>query len=228
MLRPFFCMMPLIGLLAGVSSLKAAVLFSQGSPSGDPPRYNSDGPSSGAFPNNPSEVAENFALTGSGIPATLQWFGARSDSPLGSPETFLLRLYSNNASGFGPNSVFYEESTAVIGTDAGTAGLSYTASFVPGTLAAGKTYWLSILDNDPSTSPSGWRWGMFVSPGLDVSFRNGESGIWISTLGDEAVDFTILGLPSPEPSSLTLVVIGGLALGGLTVSRRTRRRVSTR
>jgi hypothetical protein len=220
------CAMPAIVLLTGPSSLKADVLFTQGSPTGDRPLYYSHGPNSGAFANIKSEVAEGFTLPVAATPTTLQWFGARSGAPPGSAETFLLRLYSSLAIDFVPGSqttLIYEESTSVVGTSAGGAGLSYTAPFAPGPLAAGKFYSVSILDNDPSTSASGWQWGEFTSPGLSVAFRQGESGSWVPTLGDEGVDLTVLGSPSPEPSSVILWGLGTLAFSVFAVCRSRNR-----
>jgi hypothetical protein len=109
--------------------------------------------------------------------------------------------------------VIYQESIGVVGTDAGSAGLSYSAPFTPGTLVAHRLYWLSIMDDDPSTSANGWQWGEFTS--LDefgIIVRGGETGMWVPLLGSEAVDVTILGSQSPEPSSVILFAIGGLAL----------------
>jgi hypothetical protein len=196
-------------------------LFTHGSPSGDDPLVNSHGPNSGAFSVVNAEVAEGLALTSNGTPDTVQWFGARFGSPPG-VETFLLRLYSSQGPSFPhfPDAVIYQESVDVVGTDAGSAGLSYSAPFTPGTLVAGRLYWLSIMDNDPSTSANGWRWGEFFSLDFGITIRGGETGMWSPLTGNEAVDVTILGSQRPEPSTLILRAVGGLSLSGFAIRRR--------
>jgi hypothetical protein len=224
--RPLLLILFAANLAVGVSALKAAVLFSQGSPTGDHPIGFSNGPSSGATLKN--EAAEGFVLPAGGTPSTLQWFGgATFGPPLGSGEAFLLRLYSNGFSGsfpFGPSALLYEESTNVIGADAGNAGRSYSAPFTPGALAAGTTYFVSIVENDPSTSELGWGWGEFTNPaGSTIFGRSGESGIWGFTLGDQALDFTLLGSVA-EPGSGVLLGIGALALAAAKARKRRFRR----
>jgi hypothetical protein len=210
-------------LLSCTATSRGAILFTHGSPSGDDPLVNSHGPNSGAFSVVNAEVAEGLSLTSNGTPDTVQWFGARFGSPPG-VETFLLRLYSSSGPSFPhfPDAVIYQESVNVVGTDAGSAGLFYSAPFTPGTLVAGRLYWLSIMDNDPSTSANGWRWGEFFSLDFGITIRGGETGMWGVLTGNEAVDLTILGSPSPEPSSLILLAVGGLALSGAVICRRLR------
>jgi hypothetical protein len=221
--RPLLLILFAANLAVGASALKAAVLFSQGSPTGDDPIWISNGPNSGAFVNEPYETADYFVLPAGGAPSTLQWFGlARLGAPLGSGEQFLLRLYSH---GRGPGALLYEESIDAIGTDAGSAGRSYSAPFTPGDLAAGTQYFVSVLENDPSTSGDGWRWGQFyVTSGHSLFGRGGESGPWGFTLGDQAVDFTLLGSVAPEPGSVVLLGIGVLSLAAAKARKRLLRR----
>jgi hypothetical protein len=221
--RPLLLILFAANLLAGASALKAGVLFSQGSPSGDEPLFPSNGPNSGAIPTAKGEAADFFVLPSAGTPSTLQWFGnVRVGAPLGSGEPFLLRLYSNSPRG--PGALLYEESIDVIGTAAGSAGRSYSAPFAPGDLAAGKAYWVSIVENDPSASDLGWQWGEFVIPGHSMADGSGESGTWLFLLGDEAVDFTLLGSVAPEPDSGILLGIGALALAAVKTRKRHFRR----
>jgi hypothetical protein len=221
--RPLLLILFAANLLAGASALKAGVLFSQGSPSGDAPLFPSNGPNNGAIPTAKGEAADNFVLPNAGTPSTLQWFGnVRVGAPLGSGEPFLLRLYSNRPGG--PGALLYEESIDVIGTDAGSAGRSYSAPFTPGDLAAGKQYFVSIVENDPSASDLGWQWGEFVIPGHSLFERFGESGPWSFTLGDQAVDFTLLGSVAPEPDSGILLGISALALAAAKARKRLLRR----
>jgi hypothetical protein len=228
--RPLLLIVFAANLLASAPALKAAVLFSQGSPTGDDPLWISNGPNSGASAINQAETADYFMLPAGGTPSTLQWFGlARLGPPLGSSESFLLRLYSNgprepNNGPREPGALLYQESIDVIGTDAGRAGRSYSAPFTPGDLAAGTQYFVSVLENDPSTTGDGWRWGQFTIPGSILFQRGGESGPWGPTLGDQALDFTILGSVAPEPGSVILLGIGVLPLAAAKARKRRFRR----
>jgi hypothetical protein len=110
-------------LVSGVGPARAdSILYTQGSPSGDTPGVFSNGPASGAFaavPPETQEVANHFTLATPGTPTTLQWFGQPSSHPVGTPEVFLLRLYSDNA-GL-PGSLLYEQSATILGLQAFSA-----------------------------------------------------------------------------------------------------------
>lgn len=227
-------------LICGPRQSVAAIVFSQ--PLNSPPNsqggFHSDGPNSGFGPAR-QQIAEDFVLSSDAAVDNLQWFGAYFPPDPTSPKSFLIRFFTslNTPGGPLPASLIHEQSVSALGVDTGFNTdnnftiLSYSANLAPVNLDGGTRYWISILENDPSTSQSLWAW-QFSHLGDDhvaVSTTNGSAWGHAIVFGSPQVGmaFTLSAdSPSavvPEPASLAIWGIG-VAGAGIAAARRRRKR----
>jgi hypothetical protein len=232
-IAPFACL-----LIGGLRQSDAAVVFSQ--PLNSPPNsqggFHSDGPNSGFGPAR-QQIAEDFILASAAAVDNLQWFGAYNPPDPTSPKSFLIRFFTSLDTPGGPlpASLINEQSVSALGVDTGFNNentfniLSYSANLAPVNLDAGTRYWISILENDPSTDLALWAW-QFSHLGNDqvaVSTTNGSAWGHATVIGSPQVGmaFTLSAdSPSaavPEPASLAL---WGIGVVGVAIAAARRRR----
>ena len=172
-------------------------------------------------PGDVQQIADDFVLSQSGrvIDQVDLWFtygpqGSTQEPP--ATQDLLVRVY-DDVGGL-PGSVLYEEAVSFAPVSLGVvngSGLPLYHAEVPlsGFLATGgQTYWLNPLG---ATDSVVWSWQNHTASG-SIGAR-GRAGVWYPLSRELA--FALHA--TPEPTSLALVVLGGV---GLVVGLRRRRR----
>jgi hypothetical protein len=149
---------------------------------------------------------------------TIEWSGGGGEeAPEETPEGFTIGFYADN--GGAPGALLHSESVSgdadatFVGIDDSSRAIyNYSAPLTtPFVLTGGTTYWLSIV----ATVAQPNQWGWYTGTGGD-----GMSYGTAPLLNDRA--FTLIGVPVPEPSSLALFALGGLAPVGYALRRAAR------
>jgi len=201
----------------------AAVIFSNGGIGNNGFISDTDFPPNGQF------SADDFILaTGANTITGIQWTG--SYFPGNTPQAadvFTIQIYADVA---GAPAAGAPLLTLPIGnpgrTDTGVNTLAgddifaYSVNVAPIVVAAGTRFWLSIFNNTSVDTNDNWFWT--IQDGAGNSFtRTDMAGAWSQI--NNRHDFTLIGTVVPEPSTLALLLIGGIGL--LSCRRNARARV---
>lgn len=171
------------------------------------------------------EIASGFSLASDALVEEVQWYGAYrfGDTPSAATD-FLIRFFAD--SGDRPGTVISQQDITVAGFQTGfdNAGglpiLAYDSAISPVSINAGSIYWISILENDPSTPfADHWIWQFTDVEGIPESGSNNDGLSWGGPVGPPgsgaSMAFILSGEsanPVPEPSSLALFAVGAVAL----------------
>jgi hypothetical protein len=186
-------------------------------------------------------VFDNFTLPKTTTISSVQWQGGYSSPPTpGDITGFTLNFYNDNhgapgslaASEFIPGNANQSPLGLERGTDPNTtfpngiAAFSYSATLPTSFSAkAGTEYWLSIQANVDESNPAigFWGWQTALAGQGDGIFAdtlkaNGQAGLFVTPqIPASDLAFTLLtpaAAAVPEPSSLTLLGIGTVAVVG--------------
>lgn len=206
----------LVGLLA--FSAEAGVIFSNGGP--DPNR---------GWPYSdfdfPAEIADDFVLApASNVVRDVHWwgrYGSRDVAP--ASDNFAIRIFADAAGRPAADplhtaALLAPVTRTLIEDPAGTQWttyFAYDAAISPIALAAGTTYWLSIV-NDTAPAVADWLWASTTTDGR-ATFRDDPSDSWSSFEPQQAFELTDSGTAIPAPATALLL---GLASAALAVTRR--------
>ena len=145
---------------------------------------------------NVQQIADDFRPPADGSIKFLHWTVKYHNGSELAPKKFEVRLFVD-ANGR-PGAVIFTQSLMVAGADTGGADsgshklLTYTAVLRRAPiLRSDRTYWLSIREDDPSTSAL-WSWSFHnsdVSGGY--SYRRGENAPWTVGVTDMAYSLSI-------------------------------------
>jgi PEP-CTERM motif len=223
-------------ILSGTGQLKAGfIVYQPLNTSQTGPQYGeqSDGVDSGS--GGRQEIASGFTLTSDAAVVDVQWWGAyRDGSTPSAATTFLIRFYSD--SNDLPGSLISQQDVSVAGVSTGldnSGGLPilfYDSNISTVSLSGGSTYWISILEDDPST-PFADQWIWQFSDVGDVPYagsntdglswsggpQQGPGANMAFTLSDGSVSAV------PEPASVTLLGTAFVPLACYFGWRRRRR-----
>jgi MYXO-CTERM domain-containing protein len=171
----------------------------------------------------PREASSSFTLTHDAELTSLVWWGSyfvevaleHASSPFSSP--FEIRLFADTGSGPAatPFAVAEVTATAVPFPPPFENEFEYSATLPAAiSLPAGITYWISIVDVDPTRETFAWR----KSTDSFTSFsRAGSQELWVATFGLGSV--RLEGNVIPEPGTGALAALG---LAALAAARRRR------
>ena len=202
-----------------VGQAEAAIVYSQplATPSTSQFGANSDGPLSNSA--STQQVADSFLLASAANIASVDWFGIYHDGDVPAAKNFLVRFFAD--AGSLPDALLFEETVSVAGVDtglnnsSGSSIMEYSGSLnSPFAAAGGTSYFLSILENDPTTT-SIWAWQLsdeIAGKGLVV--RSLDADAWfvpITQDGPITLDmaYTLNSADVPVPASLVLWGMGG-------------------
>lgn len=207
-----------------LGAAQAAVVVSQPLDPTKAGEYSNLGPSN-------QQVADDFTLSLAATLDSVTWYGRYDDPALGvpNPTDFAIRFFDDNAGT--PEvapilSLTVSAAPVVSGsfyTDVAGAQIpwyEYTAA-LPGLSLAADTFWLSIVEDDAGTTPSGttqWLWADTSTAGLR-SFRNADGQPWNTGLDTDHA-YSLSGTVVPVPAAVWLF---GTAMVGLAGFGRRRK-----
>jgi hypothetical protein len=173
----------------------------------------------GQINNNPfQQLTDQFRLVSDASLTDLMWYGGDFINTFSATRSFDIRLFAD-AGNVPANTPFLETTVAAStfntglhsGSGDGHDIFRFSASLPsPVALNGGTDYWLSILDNPPSTDSNLfflWHQGMTTN-GSDAGAvtRHDDASPWINL--NTQFSYDLIGNPVPEPSSLALVCMG--------------------
>jgi len=212
------CLVALVATTGG--SVSASVLYSQPFNSGNPQGFSSQNDTNlGGF-GNFATAYDNFRLTTSSLVNNVQWTGVYFNPAAAAPiNGFTLQFLANNAGT--PGAVLYTANISgnanetSLGNFGGFPYFTYSANLsTPFTALAGQTYWVSVVPN--IGFPPQWGWA--AGTGGDGAAYQTFFGTGAPIGSDLA--FQLNGSAVPEP--ISLVVFGGLLVGGAGIALRRR------
>jgi hypothetical protein len=171
-----------------------------------------------------TEVASGFSLAQDMQVTGFSWIGDHFDG-----DNFVLRLYAA-VDGQPATNPLYEyaigtqfTATPLVPSPGFLSGWQLSADLTPLVLAANTSYYASLSSTSASTSGLAYSWDNGKNHGSTTDFRRDDQapGEWQSASGPVAA-YQLSGTPVsvPEPTTLALLVPGGIALLWLTRRRR--------
>lgn len=178
------------------------------------------------------QAADNFVLAADSILTGIDWYGSylfTSAQPMA--DDFSINLYSD-AANTPADTVLHAASLTsavsrtftgdIVSTDFGDFEMyRYSVGISPFSLAAGTSYWLSIVNETSDiTQFGGWAWAYNLD-GDDPSFVGDATHRWIreggdwTAFGSSNLAFALFGdvIDIPEPPLLALLAAGLVFLG---------------
>jgi hypothetical protein len=142
----------------------------------------SDGVNSGS--GGRQEIASGFILTSDAQVADVEWYGAyRNGSAPSAATTFLIRFFAD--SDYLPGTIISQQDVTVTGVQTGLNNsgglpiLAYDSTISPVSFNAGSIYWISILENDPSTTfANQWIWQLSDVGNVPFAFSETDGLSW--------------------------------------------------
>lgn len=210
--------LPVILGVSLVSAASAAVVFEQ-----EPVNGNDAFPSISA-----AQSADGFVLPTTTSVTGLRWWGSYSQDPTTLPaDVFSVRIFADDGSPGETISQQPTRSSSLLVDKTGAAVYRFDLVLAPFTLAGGKDWYLSVINQFDVRDPTAvWYW--LLSNATDENFyRSADGDPWLSdSTGNLA--FQVIGNPGraiPLPGSLLLLLAG---LAGLNLVRlRSRLRLTT-
>jgi len=227
--------------VVGIPAAQATIIYDNGLTIGDPlSDFNSFSFTSTLSPYNQFRVADDFSLgaspagwslTGASWSGSLLEPGVAYHPVTGFDTVFDILIYSDsggqpNAAPLDPvpGTAIAHRQVTVSGYEVGYGNLvaGYDASFAPVYLSGGTTYWLTIAPlgdytwDEGDGTGVGWSWWGRSGTGNayqgGTEFLNGAAGSngWYQQGRQQ--EFILSGTEIPEPTSLILLGLGGLAL----------------
>lgn len=178
----------------------------------------------------PIQFADDFLLQSASQITRLNWWGlyAFHNTPEG-PDDFTLRIFADI--GGSPSSLpLFQFSLGDLGrvdtgvNSFGSEVYAYSA-FLPSLviLGGGTTYWLSIVNNTASDEDDNWYWQRVTRFLGSTQARLNDKSPW-SPWGDPStLAFNIEGTVVPEPSTWTVLALGGVVLIAFRLAGSRRR-----
>ena len=208
-----FSLAALIVLVYFRGTAEATIIFDNGPPNGNAALFSDL--------DTPAELADDFILnSGANRVTDVHFWGAYLFSNTQAiPDDFTIRVFAD-VGGVPNTTPIYQINVGNIGrTDTGDdfSGFDvfeYWVNIPAITVTPGVTHWLSIVNDTPSLSgPDDWAWRTTAGTG-NLAVRNSIFPDWRAGNVDLAFNLTV-----PEPTALTLIVVG---LVGIRVTLKCR------
>jgi hypothetical protein len=162
--------------------------------------------------------ADSFTLSQDATITGLEWYGVYPFGIASPSSAFGVSFFSDAGGLPGAEIAQFTVSASVSDAGLGSWIYKYTANgFSPVDVAAGETIWLSIYEDDSTTTSQAWGWNVYSNTAGHYVQSSGSSG-WSSYTGDLA--FALEGRVVPVPGAVLLGALG-LSFAGWRLRRKT-------
>jgi hypothetical protein len=218
--RAVLALVPLALLLGIKGDAHAEIIVDQSLPANPSGQFGlfSNGVNSGS--GDRQEIASGFVLASDAVVKDVQWFGAyRFGSTPTTATTFTFRFFADSNSL--PGTLINQQDTRVTGVltgfnnSGGLPILEYDSPISPVSLHAGSgsIFWISILENDPSTTfANHWAWQFSGVKSVPFAGSGTDGLSWSSSSEFPSMAFSLSGTTVPAPPSIILLGIGVVGL----------------